>query len=415
MVFSADVLKFIPFVPSYKIIAGCTFPLYLPKLLELLDQNKCRAGFVNSLSMFQQAGHRENLFCCQNGVDIHFFRPSPRNNREFTACWVGNSSSVGNKGLDLVKSACDETRTPLLFLDRNALQKEELLSQEKIRDEFYFLSSVYICASEFEATPNPALEALACGLPIISTRVGNMPEIIEDGYNGFLVERSATAIAGAIEKMKASDWETMSRNARLSIENGWSWEQQVKKYEHMFQCVLKSRLIDDPSLHTPIPMDAQACFSLGLNCKQRWDNDHALFWFNKALQTPSISPLLEAEIYFNLGSILEKQNPIEASSLFTRYIHIVESLENPSPQHLYRAASFYKQKGNFHESRRLFQRIIDIDLAGLTLDNKLKGGVFFHLGEIALNEGEPKAAGVYFKKCLEYIPDHKKAAGYIGV
>ena len=55
--------------------------------------------------------------------------------------------------------------------------------------EFYHSLDVYVCASRSEGTPNPCLEAAACGLPVITTAVGNMPELIRDGHNGFLVER----------------------------------------------------------------------------------------------------------------------------------------------------------------------------------------------------------------------------------
>ena len=72
---------------------------------------------------------------------------------------------------------------------------------------------------------------MACGLPVISTRVGNMTEIIKNGYNGFLVNRTIDDIATGIEKIKQSDIDYLSLNARSSIENGWTWKDKVKNYE----------------------------------------------------------------------------------------------------------------------------------------------------------------------------------------
>lgn len=43
--------------------------------------------------------------------------------------------------------------------------------------------------SRDEAMPFAALEAMALGLPVISTAVGGMPELVRDGYNGYLVKR----------------------------------------------------------------------------------------------------------------------------------------------------------------------------------------------------------------------------------
>ncbi|MEO8601389.1 MAG: glycosyltransferase [bacterium] len=39
-----------------------------------------------------------------------------------------------------------------------------------------------------EGTPNPALEAAACGCTVVSTPVGTLPELIRDAANGYLVE-----------------------------------------------------------------------------------------------------------------------------------------------------------------------------------------------------------------------------------
>lgn len=49
--------------------------------------------------------------------------------------------------------------------------------------------SVLCLASEHEGMPNVVLEAMTAGLPVVSTRVGGVPEIVADGENGYLVER----------------------------------------------------------------------------------------------------------------------------------------------------------------------------------------------------------------------------------
>jgi len=45
------------------------------------------------------------------------------------------------------------------------------------------------------------LEAISVGKPVVSTNVGGIPEIIENGQNGILVNSTPTAFASAIEKL----------------------------------------------------------------------------------------------------------------------------------------------------------------------------------------------------------------------
>src|SRR5215210_5917696 len=50
----------------------------------------------------------------------------------------------------------------------------------------YAMADVFALPSSFDNSPNALLEAMACGLPVVATRVGGVPRYVADGENGLL-------------------------------------------------------------------------------------------------------------------------------------------------------------------------------------------------------------------------------------
>ena len=102
--------------------------------------------------------------------------------------------------------------------------------------EWYNTGTVYLCASDSEGTPNPALEAASCGCVLVSTAVGNMPELIQHGVNGLLVERAIdemeAAVVGAVERYR--DWQPYIEAAIAS----WHWAHRAQQYFDLFRKLL---------------------------------------------------------------------------------------------------------------------------------------------------------------------------------
>jgi glycosyltransferase involved in cell wall biosynthesis len=121
-----------------------------------------------------------------------------------------------------------------------AAREDKWRTQEEMVD-FYHGLDAYICASRTEGGPHPLLEAAACGIPLISTRVGIAPELIRQYENGILVDRTVDEIRKAIVLMR--DNQEMRREmgirAREIIETGWTWDRQAVKYIPFFDYALK--------------------------------------------------------------------------------------------------------------------------------------------------------------------------------
>jgi teichuronic acid biosynthesis glycosyltransferase TuaC len=83
-------------------------------------------------------------------------------------------------------------------------------------------ADLFCLATRREGWSNAITEALACGLPVISTRVGGNPESVRDGENGFLVPYfDASAFADAVARGLAHDW---NRSVIAERATAHSWD-----------------------------------------------------------------------------------------------------------------------------------------------------------------------------------------------
>ena len=203
-----------------------------------------RAVFANNRLLIDELGPllSRPVYYTPNGVDTGFFRPAMEPATPVRSLRVGWAGSLANQTAEhrgvheFIAPAVAAVEGAELHL---AVREERWRNQEEMLD-FYRSLDVYVCASRSEGTPNPALEAAACGLPVITTRVGNMPELIRDGENGFFIERNAADIAEKLRWLRDDPKlrERLGSANRAAVE-AWDWRHQAARYDAMFKDVLK--------------------------------------------------------------------------------------------------------------------------------------------------------------------------------
>jgi glycosyltransferase involved in cell wall biosynthesis len=94
----------------------------------------------------------------------------------------------------------------------------------------------YVCASHSEGMSNAVMEAMASGLPLVSTSVGDHPSVIRHGLDGLLVPPGdASALARALQTLFGSPDRAaaMGRSARARIEE-FSFARTVAAYQRLY-------------------------------------------------------------------------------------------------------------------------------------------------------------------------------------
>jgi glycosyltransferase involved in cell wall biosynthesis len=77
--------------------------------------------------------------------------------------------------------------------------------RERLRMLLGGCMAVVVPSVWYENFPTVALEALACARPVVASRIGGIPEIVDDGINGILVEPgNSSELAGAIDRLRES-------------------------------------------------------------------------------------------------------------------------------------------------------------------------------------------------------------------
>jgi len=113
-------------------------------------------------------------------------------------------------------------------------------NQNKV-EEIYSIGDIFLMPSASESFGLAALEAMACEVPVISSDVGGLPELVIDGKTGYTspIGDVAKMAADAIRLLKDEDlWKTFSAAAKLHAHN-YTVDKIVPHYESYYQEVSK--------------------------------------------------------------------------------------------------------------------------------------------------------------------------------
>jgi colanic acid/amylovoran biosynthesis glycosyltransferase len=229
-----------------------------------LQRKIAGARFVVTVSRFNQAYLREQIQRdapgdvrrLYNGIDLDHFHPVPAVKRDPTLI-LAVGRLVEKKGFDVLVDACAVlARRGLDFrceivgkgelhaalarqIAAHGLEKRVILAGPRPQDEVraaYQQAAVFALPCRIgrdgnrDGLPTVLLEAMACGLPVVTTPVTGNPEIVDDGLNGRLVpENDPLALADALADLlqNAALRRRMSLGARLKVERDFDVRRNV--------------------------------------------------------------------------------------------------------------------------------------------------------------------------------------------
>ena len=203
-----------------------------------------------------------------NGVDISVFHPAPKSAARqelglppnaWISLFVGfNTRSNRFKDYRTIESAITQasaqSRRPHYLVCVGEAGKEQrrdlgvirFVDYESDRNKlarYYQSADVYLQASHADNFPTTILEAMACETPVVATRVGGIPEQIEDGTTGFLVPaQDPGAMAERIMQLQDDEprRKAMSVKASQRVRKHFSLERMVDGYLDWYKEILRN-------------------------------------------------------------------------------------------------------------------------------------------------------------------------------
>lgn len=194
---------------------------------------------------------RYNACNISNGVALETYKnTTPWGDRPPRALWTASKNKADDEH-DV--KGWQRTLRPLSLILKNnpgyglepdfRIAEPDAVMDEASMVDWYNSGRVLFCASTSEGTPNIALEAAACGVTVVTTRVGNMPELIKHRVNGFLVTPRAGLHAGLLEFLEEIEankpqWQVAADNMSRIIRD-WDWSVRSRWYYSLFDKIVE--------------------------------------------------------------------------------------------------------------------------------------------------------------------------------
>lgn len=167
------------------------------------------------------------------------------------ALFVAHSSTDPRKGFGILSNALERAHfddVTLVSIGSNAPAVPKNLShvhvgrvdEDRRLSVLYSLADVFIIPSSQEAFGLTALEAMACGTPVIGFDTGGIPDMVRPGETGWLVETGdVSSLRSALEAALESDAERerMGCRCREVVENEYTLERQAQRYAELYESI----------------------------------------------------------------------------------------------------------------------------------------------------------------------------------
>ena len=204
----------------------------------------------------KKLGVKRKMYVAKLGVDIDRFSPSKDkrmskkkigiDSEEIVIGYVGRISQ--EKNLEVLKNAFDklgyEKKKLLIVGDGAEEQKEVLKSINNCQitgfvnnvEDYLKAMDVFVQPSHTETTSLATLEAMACGLPVIVSKVGFMKQYIVKEHNGlFFPKDDSIVLASKISRIidEPELRKKLSENARKTVAYSFSWERSINRIKRL--------------------------------------------------------------------------------------------------------------------------------------------------------------------------------------
>lgn len=114
------------------------------------------------------------------------------------------------------------------------------VGRQDMVEELYSISNLMLLPSETESFGLAALEAMACGVPVMASDAGGLPELIEHGSNGLLVseEGQAEGIARAVHLLSHAPTAAAFSKAALAASEKYQLSEILNRYQALYRGLL---------------------------------------------------------------------------------------------------------------------------------------------------------------------------------
>jgi glycosyltransferase involved in cell wall biosynthesis len=172
------------------------------------------------------------------GIDLDRYRPAPRRERERPRVLFVGGRFAEKGGPDLLAALAGELGqsvdldlvTPAPVPERPGVRVHRLGPSDPQLLELQQQADLLCLPSYGDAVPWAILEAMACGTPVLSTRVGGIPDLLDDGRCGALIEcGDARALGDSLRSLLGDDRlrRTLAGRARERCEQRYDARRQV--------------------------------------------------------------------------------------------------------------------------------------------------------------------------------------------